>query len=95
MTEETDSIVSRFEHLVTEDINTIGARATIIEVCKAYPKKFFTQKAFKDNLDTVQHDGKTGFSNPYINSILKKLVEEGVLSKSKEGHKAYYSWREE
>jgi len=93
MTDETSTIVSKFENLGTDDVTDInGARETIMEICKTYPDKFFTQKDFRDNLDTLQHDGKTGFSNPYINSILKKLVEDGSLSKTKSGRNAYYRW---
>ena len=94
MTDETSTIVSKFENLGTDEPvgDSEGARATIMEICKTYPDKFFTQKEFRENLDTMSHDGKTGFSNPYINSILKKLVEEGTLSKQKSGRNAYYRW---
>ena len=85
--------MDKFRNLGTDDITEMnGARSTIIEVCKAYPDKHFTQKEFRENLDELQHDGKEGFSNPYINSILKKLVTEGVLNKTKSGRSAYYRW---
>ena len=93
MTDETNATVAKFENLGTDYIDDVnGARETIMEICKTYPDKFYTQKDFRDNLDTLQHDGKTGFSNPYINSILKKLVEDGTLSKTKSGRNAYYRW---
>ena len=96
MSENTDSIVAKFQTLGTDDIeDQAGARNIIIEVCKAYPDKHFTQREFKDNLATHQHDGKEGFSNPYINSILKKLVDDGVLMKTKNGRNAYYRWSAE
>ena len=88
-----NDIVAKFEDLGTDNIEDVnGARETIMEVCKTYPDKFFTQKMFRDNLDTLQHDGKSGFSNPYINSILKKLVVDGVLAKTKSGRSSYYRW---
>ena len=75
MSENTDSIVAKFQTLGTDAIeDQAGARNIIIEVCKAYPDKHFTQREFKDNLATHQHDGRkdsvTLTSTAYSKSLL-------------------------
>ena len=92
--ESKDSIVARFQNIGIEDTpeNLMSVRSIIMEVCEAFPEKFFTQKDFRENLSDQAHGDKTGYSNPYINNVLKKLVGDNILAKVKSGRTSYYKW---
>ena len=93
--DERNSIVERFANVGIEDTpeNLQSVRSTILQVCEAYPGKFFTQGDFRTNLADMAHDGKQGYSNPYINNVLKKLVGEGMITVNKTGRTSYYQWK--
>ncbi len=92
--EENSTVVERFANIGIEDTpeNLTSVRNTIMQVCEAYPDKFFTQRDFRDNLSDLEHGDKTGYSNPYINNVLKKLVGENMLERVKNGRTSYYKW---
>ena len=49
-----------------------------------YKEKFFTQRMFVEGLEK---------SNPYINKLLRKLVEEEVISFRQVGRTKFYKLR--
>lgn len=73
----------QFENLGTEEISNVGSetKESMIQIFKSYPNKFFTQKDFVKGLNK---------SNPYVNKILRMLVEEKVIMKSKSNGRYYY-----
>ena len=83
------ALVKSFSNVGTTDIPEEGAsvREIILEVMHAYPDKWFTQKAFKDQLATVEN---IGHSNPYINNVLRKLAEKQEIVASKRGRRVFY-----
>lgn len=56
----------------------------IKKIFEKYSEKFFTQRMFVEGLEK---------SNPYINKLLRKLVEEGVISFRQVGRTKFYKLR--
>ena len=83
------SLVKAFSDVGTSEIPEAGAsvREIILDVMKSYPDKWFTQKAFKDNLASVEN---IGHSNPYINNVLRKLAEKQEIVAEKRGRRVFY-----
>jgi len=76
-------IPEAFSNLGVEEISNVGSETfdSMIQIFKSYPNKFFTQKDFVKGLNK---------SNPYVNKILRKLVENKVILKSKGNGRYYY-----
>ncbi len=84
MTKETNkNILSKFEAVGTTEIkeeqdSIIGTMKAVFESNKS---KYFTQKMFCQVLSK---------SNPFVNKTLHKLMEQGVITRVKNGNKFYY-----
>ncbi len=87
--EASKALVKSFEKVGTTEIPEAGAsvREIILEVMTAYPDRWFTQKAFKDQLAEVEN---IGHSNPYINNVLRKLTEKEQIVAEKRGRRVFY-----
>jgi len=74
----------RFQNRGITNIEEQGMSSTTEEVLgifKKYPTKYFTQKDFVEGM---------GKSNPFINKILRTLVEKKKILRSRSGNKFFY-----
>jgi hypothetical protein len=81
----TNNNIERFAKLGTDKIETTSSASVqgILDIFQHYPDKWFTQKDFVIGLGT---------SNPWVNKILRKLVDQKKIFKSdqKTGNKYFY-----
>ena len=65
----------------TEIVEDNELEVTILTIFKTYPKQFFTQPQLVKGLNK---------SNPFINKLLRRLVENKKLTRIRQGNKFYY-----
>ena len=75
-------ILEKFKQVGSTEIsNDSELETTILDIFKEYPTKYITQP------DLVKVLNK---SNPFVNKILRRLVSNGKISRTKNGNKFYY-----
>jgi len=79
----TNNVVQAFDKVGTTDIVAMDSevKVTMVSIFKQYPSKYFTQKDFVKGINR---------SNPYVNKVLRSLVEEKVITRSKGNGKYHY-----
>ena len=81
----TKNTIDRFATLGTDKIEATHSAGVqgILDIFQHYPDKWFTQKDFVVGLPS---------SNPWVNKILRKLVDDKKIFKSdqKNGNKYFY-----
>ncbi len=76
-------LIEKFSKVGTSEIvEDNELEVTILTIFQTYPKQFFTQPQLVKGLDR---------SNPFINKILRRLVEKKKLNRVRQGNKFYYN----
>ena len=83
------NLIQSFKDAGSSEIPEAGAsaREIVLDVLKAYPDRWFTQKDFTTNLKDVPG---IGHSNPYVNNVLRKLAEKNDIESQKRGRNVFY-----
>ena len=82
------SVIASFKDIADQKpVIVKSAGELILEIVKKAPKTDFNQKMFREKLLTIEG---AATSNPAINGALRKLADNGLITREVQGKSVFY-----